>query len=116
MKPKQPDVAFYYRKMQIETSSRQKQLTMLHEKCLEFIKVAEADIGLKRRLRLERAQNILTQLQAALRIEDSLSQGLFYIYDYLYVLLERGNNDDCQKAREVIAVICDTFRQLLVKY
>lgn len=115
MKLKHPDVANYYTKMQIETASTQKKLTMLHEKCVVLIIKAIAGSGLERRMHLDSAQNILAQFQSALRIEDSVSQGLFFIYDYSYVLLERGDSENCKKAMEVMSVIRDTFKQLLLK-
>lgn len=115
MKLKQPEVSDYYMTMQIGTASRQKQLTMLHEKCVGLISKAVIDSGLERRALLDRAQNILAQFQAALRIEDGVSQGLFYIYDYTYMLLERGEEEDCIKAIDVMSILRDTFRELLLR-
>ncbi len=87
MQLKQPNIANHYAKMQIETASRQKQLTMLHEKCVQFILSAMMVSGIEKRVFLDRAQNILVQFQAALRMEDSVSQSLFYVYAYAYALL-----------------------------
>ncbi len=115
MKEKQPEVANHYTKMQIDTASRQKQLTMLHEKCTWFILKAISEIGPERRSNLNRAQNILAQLQAALRVGDDVSEGLFYIYDYAYVLLERDDEKDCNKALSVMSVLRDTFKELLLR-
>lgn len=114
MQLKQPNIANHYAKMQIETASRQKQLTMLHEKCVQFILSAMQESGFEKRMLLDSAQNILVQFQAALRMEDSVSQSLFYIYDYAYALLERGDTDDCKKAGDIMSVIRDTFRELLL--
>ena len=115
MKLKQPQVADHYTKMQIETASRPKQITMMHKKCVTDITKAMGESGIERRKRLDNAQNILAQFQSALRIEDNVSEGLFYIYDYSYILLERGDNEDCKKAIEVMSVLLDTFRELLLQ-
>ncbi len=114
MKLTEPDIAEHYTRMQIVTASRPKQITMMHEKCVLQITRAIMVSGEERRERLDNAQNILAQFQSALRIEDNVSEGLFYIYDYSYMLLERGESDDCKKAVEVIRVLRDTFKELLL--
>lgn len=114
MKFTEPEVAQHYTRMQIETASRQKQLTMLHVKCVQLIHIGMIESGIERRLILDKAQNILAQFQAALRMEDDVSEGLFYTYDYAYVLLERGQIDDCRKAIQIMNVIRNTFRELLL--
>lgn len=116
MKLTEPEVAEHYTRMQIETAPRPKQITMMHEKCVMDIARAMEESGVERRKRLDNAQNILAQFQSALRIEDEASEGLFYIYDYSYMLLERGEADDCRKAIEVMSIIRDTFRQQLLKF
>ena len=86
---------------------------MLHEKCVDLISVAIGSSGEERRRSVEGAQNILAQFQSALRVRDAVSQSLFYIYDYSYVLLEHGSAGDCVNAREVMVVLRNTFRRLL---
>jgi flagellin-specific chaperone FliS len=99
--------------MQIVTASRNKQITMLHEKCVALIYKGILCTPDQKRHYLDQAQNILAQLQSALRIEDSVSQGLFYLYDYAYVLCESGITHDCHKALAIIRILRDTFRELL---
>lgn len=113
MKLTKSNITKHYAAMQIETASRHKQITMLHEKCVESIKYACDSDGFKKRDLLDRAQNILAQFQSALCIKDNVSQSLFYIYDYSYVLLEKGDNESCIKAIEVLSTLRDTFKQLL---
>lgn len=112
----EPDVSEHYTRMQIVTASRPKQITMMHEKCVMDIAKAMEESGIERRRRLDNAQNILAQFQSAIRIEDNASEGLFYIYDYSYMLLERGEAGDCRKAIEVMSVIRDTFKDLLLSF
>lgn len=114
MKLTESEIAEHYTKMRIVTASRPKQITMMHEKCVIQIAKAMTVSGVERRERLDNAQNILAQFQSALRIEDDASEGLFYIYDYSYILLERGEMDDCRKAIEVMSIIRNTFQQLLL--
>ena len=115
MKLTEPDIAEHYTKMQIVTASRPKQITMMHEKCVLLITRAIMVSGDERRKRLDNAQNILAQFQSSLRIEDNVSAGLFYIYDYSYMLLERGESDDCKKAIDLIITLRDTFKELLLR-
>jgi flagellar biosynthetic protein FliS len=114
MKLRESDVADHYLTMQIDTASRQKQICMLHDKCVEHIIMACTKSGEDKRDRLDKAQNILSQFQAALRVKDNISQSLFYLYDYSYVLLEENNNQSCRRALEVMRVLRDTFRTLLL--
>jgi len=116
MKITEPAVAGYYKKMQIVTASRHKQIAMMHEKCVTLIVRAKSETGTVRRKLLDGAQNILAQFQSALRIEDDVSEGLFYLYDYSYMLLQKGGEDDVKKALEVLQILADTFRQLLMKF
>lgn len=114
MKLIESDVANHYSTMQISLASRQKQLCMLHDKCVEHILAASMQNGADKRARLDKAQNILAQFQAALRVKDDISQSLFYLYDYSYVLLEEDNNENCRKALSVMRVLRDTFKALLL--
>lgn len=116
MKPDIKNVSDHYSRMQIETASKNKQIALLHIRCLDLICQARKFDAIERRQYLRNAQNILAQLEAALKDNDPVAQGLFYIYDYSYMLLNRGNNDDCFKAEEVLSVICDTFKKKLNIY
>lgn len=113
MKPDVKNVTAHYNKMQVETASKNKQIVLLHMRCVDLIRWARDRSAIERREYLRKAQNILAQLEAALRDGDPVAQGLYYIYDYSYILLQRGNNDDCQKAEEVLSVLCDTFKEKL---
>ncbi len=113
MKKTQSHIAKHYATMQIETASRQKRIYMLHEKCVDLIQIAYTKEESEKRDNLDKAQNILAQFQSALRIEDNVSQSLFYIYDYSYILLEKGDKESCLKAIQVMSTLRDTFKQLL---
>ncbi len=106
-------VADHYARMQIQTASRQKKICMLHDRCCELIMSASSRSVGDRRVHLNKAQNILARLQSALRIEDDVSQSLFYLYDYAYVLLERGAPEDVSHALDVVEPLRQTFRELV---
>ena len=100
-----------YAFMQIQTANKVKAVCMLHDKCVQFISAA-LDIPQERTGLIIKSQNILSQLQMSLVRDDKVSQSLFYLYDYCYVLLERTSDEDLNNAGDVLAVLRDTFRAL----
>ena len=105
-------VAKHYGQMQVQTASHRKSVWMLHHRCVQFIESA-LDDPVERRANLDRAQNIIAQFQAVLNIDDRTSESLFLLYDYCYVLLERGAGEDCRNAGQIIKYLADTFQLLL---
>ncbi len=121
----------YYNKMQVETSSEKKQLVLLHEKIATQIdRALNNDTQFaQKRLKLNKAQNILSQLQIALKTddmldtipetdeeidpEDGLINSLFHLYEYLYSKLESQNSEDWSDGLEIAQSLCETFRELL---
>lgn len=110
--PAQSDVAGYYAKVQIETASKKKAVYMLHERSIFFCVKARETPG-EKKFYCAKAQNILSQLQASLKISDSISQGIFYLYDYCYILLGRGNDIDISNAIEILNILNSAFYRLL---
>ena len=106
-----PDIAEYYATVQIQTASKPRVICMLHEKCVQFISAA-LDSPPERHVFIIKSQNILAQLERSLIRDDSISQSLFYLYDYCFVLLYRGTDDDLTNAGEILAVLRDTFAVL----
>jgi flagellin-specific chaperone FliS len=107
------DVAGYYDRLNISTAPKSRKLVMLHERSVELLKSSRDADPAARRQMLDKAQNILAQLEAALRIDDPVSQGLFYLYDYIYVLLERSEETAIDQATSLLSTLRDTFRELL---
>jgi flagellar biosynthetic protein FliS len=105
-------VAEHYFLKQIETASKRKAICMLHERCMFFLLKTHL-MTKEKSLFLIKAQNILSQLQLSLWVQDSVSQSLFYLYDYCYLCLERGNDQDISNSLEIIGILRDTFRKLL---
>jgi flagellar biosynthetic protein FliS len=107
-----PDVAEYYATVQIQTASKPRAICMLHEKCVQFISAA-LDSPPERRVFIIKAQNILAQLERSLIRDDAISQSLFYLYDYCFVILRHGTEEDLTNAGEILAVLRDTFTILM---
>jgi flagellar biosynthetic protein FliS len=105
-------VAHVYSKIQIETASKRKAIYMLHERCLSFLEKAQK-LPDKKAYYRAKAQNILSQLQTALKLTDSTSQGIFYLYDYCYVSIDRSDAGGLENAARIMAAFTYTFRRLL---
>jgi flagellin-specific chaperone FliS len=114
MTPTSSEAALHYSRFQIQTASHPKRICMLHARCADLVLMAGGqEDAAKRRLYLDKAQNIMSQLMAVLRIDDAVANGLYFLYDTCYVLLNRGNEDDCRHAHKIVSVLRDTFEQLL---
>lgn len=108
-------VANRYFVLQAKTASGPKKVCMLHERCVELLMMARLETDKRRREYLDKAQNILFQLQSSLIIDDSVSQGLFYLYDYSYISLEKGDMSSIVKALVVMTKLKDTFQDLILR-
>ncbi len=103
-----------YSNMQICTSSNPANICMLHTKCTYFLKQAlQKQNPQQKRLLLDKVQNIIAELEHSLIVEDSLSQSLFYLYDYCYSLLENTNTEAIGNTLSLLLVLRDTFYELL---
>ena len=107
-------IASYYKQMQIDTASSKKQLVMLHEKLFTLTRDAIILGQEGRRERLNKAQNIIVQLQLALKLDkdDELTHSLFLLYDYAYVCLDGDDIVKYRDALKVIEILKDTFSEL----
>ncbi|MBD3316322.1 MAG: hypothetical protein GF344_11090 [Chitinivibrionales bacterium] len=106
------EVAEYYNRLKVETAPLSKKIVMLHDRCVEQILIARDQTGDARRSLLDKAQNILSQLQSALRLNDDIAHGLFYLYDYCYAMLESGDAAQLSNSLAILIVLRDTFRSL----
>jgi len=106
-------VAKIYKCTGIKTSSNPRIVCMLHSKCVQLVQQAFLASGKLQQDLITQAQNILAELEHALIIEDELSKGLFYIYDYCYSLLDDKDVTVQQRAIPLLSQLRDTFYQLL---
>ena len=101
-----------YKSLQISTASQSKVIVMLHDRAVFLMSKSLLDRP-PDRLVLDKAQNILVQLQIALKMEDEVSKGLNYIYVYCYDLLEVGSPEGIEICKELITPIKDAFQEAL---
>jgi flagellin-specific chaperone FliS len=106
------EVAEYYDQVRIETSSLKNSIYLLHEKAVHLLSRALAfEHG--RRATLDHVQNILVQLRVSLIIEDPVAEGLSFIYDHCYRLLESEDGRAMQSAHRMLFALKQVFRILL---
>jgi flagellin-specific chaperone FliS len=110
----QHDVAEYYGRLRIETSSAKNSIYLLHEKAVHLLSRALYFTD-GRRAALDRVQNIVTQLQLALIVDDPVGKGLFFIYGRCYRLLEHDDWQSMLSAHKLLSPLKDTFRVLLTR-
>jgi len=110
---KREKIVQYYQQIQVETASRKKQILMLHDRLYTLVRDAIFLQTGAQRDRLNKAQNIIAQLQTALKLdpEDEVSHSLFLLYDYIYAQLETSDVLKYRAAIRVIQVIRDTFEE-----
>ncbi len=102
-----------YSSMQVHTASNPANICMLHTRCIFFVKQALIDNQPNYRSFLDKAQNIIAELEHALIIDDNLSRSLFYIYDYCYILLEQNDPEKIRNALILLTLLRDTFTELV---
>jgi flagellar biosynthetic protein FliS len=108
-----PTAAAQYRRMQISTASREKAVCMLHEKCVQLLRQAlHSHEMAQRRVLLNRAQDIVAQLQHALRTGDQVGQSIFLLYDYCYCLCESTDDAQVQYALDIFEPLAETLLYL----
>jgi len=105
-------VAQHYREFTIQTAPRSRAVYLLHERCTVLISQARTYTE-KRRVLLDKAQNILTQLYSSLIGDDPVTTGLMCLYDYCYCLLERGDDKSIEDAHTIFRPLKETFQTLL---
>lgn len=107
------EISKVYARMQIKSSSSSRLVCILHERCVNFVhKSVDTDRSLRRGF-LDRAQNILTTLEQALKIEDETSEALFCLYDYCYCVLDKNDTDkEVDTVLNILTTLRDTFNSL----
>jgi flagellin-specific chaperone FliS len=109
------EIARHYSRMRLETAPHQQIIWLMHARAAQFVKqAATVEAGLRRFL-LTRAQNLLAELETSLKVDDEISKGLFYLYDYCYCLIDTDNPENHKLAHRVLSTLRDTFGALLKK-
>ncbi len=101
--------ARYYGRMQIQTAGLKRLICLLHEKSLMYIQRgllqgSKGDIA--------KAQNIIYQLELAVKRKDDLSDVLAELYTYCYDLLESSDPQKVENSRQIIEILSSSFQKL----
>ena len=104
--------AEYYRRQQILTATPEQLTLMLYNGALKFInegiKAIQEKSYEEANNKLIRVQNILSELQATLKMEYEISTNLYALYDYAKRCLIEGNmKDDIAKIEEAKEIITE---------
>ena len=104
--------AVEYSEMQLQTAGKLKSLQLLHAGAVRFLKMAVSEPE-TRNENIVKVGNIITQLQISLRLgEEDLAEVLFYLYDYIYSLLDKGDEESLQNAIMVFDHLSQTLRMM----
>ena len=104
--------AEYYRRQQILTATPEQLTLMLYNGALKFInegiKAIQEKSYEESNNKLIRVQDILSELQATLKMEYEISTNLYALYDYAKRCLIEGNmKDDIAKIEEAKEIITE---------
>jgi len=99
-----------YEAMRIATTSLKGLVCLLHERALVLIKKGLEGGGDGRDL--ERAQNLIFQLELAVDREEDASRVLADLYAYCYYLLEMPDPRSVTVAKKILETLSEEFRRL----
>ncbi len=113
--------ASFYKKMQINTSSRADLTLMLYEGAIKFCNIA--DLGFQQKdfekvnNNIIKVQNIITELRSTLNFKYPVAKDFDIIYDYINSLLIQANvKKDCNQlilALDQIREMRDIWKELM---
>jgi len=98
-----------YETLRIKTTSLKGLVCLLHDRTLLLIKKGMEE-GSKRDI--ERAQNLIFQLELAVDRDEDASHVLADLYAYCYYLLERTDAQSVTAARKIIETLSGAFNAL----
>lgn len=98
-----------YDSMRINTTSLKGLVCLLHDRTLMLIRRGLEDGD---RRDIERAQNLIFQLELAVDREEDASQVLADLYAYCYYLLERPDTQSVTVARKILETLSEAFNGL----
>jgi len=104
--------AMQYSESQIKTAGKLKSLQMLHEGGTRFLRDALHDSD-KRGENIIKAQNIIAQVQMALRLDEGgVSEILFHLYSYMYDHLENADEKGINEIIGLFDHLGQTYRMV----
>jgi len=112
MSDKMAKTAQRYDEMQVQTSGLKSLVCLMHRKTLSLIRKGVEE-GSRRDI--EKAQNLIFQLELALDRNEKTSELLAELYAYCYYLLESGNTKSIMVARKILETLSGAFGTLAHK-
>lgn len=101
-----------YLENHLRTAGKLKSLQLLHQGCAKNIRRALTEPD-NRAEYILKSQNIVAQLQMALDLRDgNIAELIFYVYDYVYKMLEKGDTLSLSHAWELMEHMSVTFRMI----
>jgi flagellin-specific chaperone FliS len=98
-----------YEDQQIKTSSLKGLICFMHDQTLALIKKGIED-GSRRDI--EKAQNLIFQLELAVNKDEDASKVLADLYTYCYYLLEKTDPQSVLAAKKILETLAGAFNQL----
>jgi len=112
MSGKMAKTAQRYDETQVQTSGIKGLICLMHRKTLSLIRKGIEE-GSRRDI--EKAQNLVFQLELALDRNEKTSELLAELYAYCYYLLESGNTQSIMVARKILETLSGAFGALARK-
>ncbi|MDO4720808.1 MAG: flagellar export chaperone FliS [Peptostreptococcaceae bacterium] len=110
-----------YKEQSITTATPEELTLMLFNGCIKFMNLADVYMDEKDyekiNLNLQKAQNIITELNVTLNMDIPLSQNLRQLYEYIYEKLVEANMEKDKsrltEAKELVGELRDAWKEAM---
>jgi flagellin-specific chaperone FliS len=102
--------ARHYENIRVKTTSLKGLICYMHGQTLALLKKGIEEGGKRD---IERAQNLIFQLELAVNKNEDASKMLADLYAYCYYLLEKNDPQNIIVAKKILETLSDAFHQLL---
>lgn len=111
-----------YKEQSISTATPEELTLMLYDGCIKFMNLADLYIDERKHeqvnLNLQKAQNIVTELNITLNMDIPISQNLRKLYDYIHQLLVDANilksKEYLSEAKELVTDLRNTWKEAML--
>lgn len=111
-----------YKEQSINTATAEELTLMLYNGCIKFMNLAEAFIDdrdyEKVNINLQKAQDIIIELNITLNMDIPISKNLHQLYEYIEERLVDANirkdKGPLQEAKELVTELRDTWKEAMV--
>lgn len=110
-----------YKEQSISTATPEELTLMLYNGCIKFINLADVFMDEKDieniNINLQKAQNIITELNITLNMSIPVSENLRQLYEFIYDKLVEANihknKTSLQEAKEIVIDLRDTWKEAM---